>query len=216
MASLGQPEMDLGWFLYFDRQFTEPRWGCPARQASDRTRTRSSATASLPGRPMKDVYFYEVFSGIRFAAIMYRLSDLVFGRQRGWTRRPTWRPTTWPPSSWPRCSTWIRQSESFRRGGPGRRPTTTSPGGPTATPAARRRSPSHCALVGLLPHVLLPAGEDPVRLLPLVGNVGDDVHRHLLVVTGAQPRRACPRTGPRSRAVKALAGRRARPCPPRS
>ena len=24
MASLGQPEMDLGWFLYFDRQFSDP------------------------------------------------------------------------------------------------------------------------------------------------------------------------------------------------
>ena len=29
MASLGQPEMDLGWFLYFDRQFTDPLGRAP-------------------------------------------------------------------------------------------------------------------------------------------------------------------------------------------
>ena len=27
---------------------------------------------------MQDLFFYEIFSGFRFAVVMYRLSDLVF------------------------------------------------------------------------------------------------------------------------------------------
>ncbi len=29
------------------------------------------------GRPMRDLFFYEVFSGFRFAVVMLRLSDLL-------------------------------------------------------------------------------------------------------------------------------------------
>jgi hypothetical protein len=28
---------------------------------------------------MRDIFFYEIFSGFRFAVVMYRLSKLVFG-----------------------------------------------------------------------------------------------------------------------------------------
>jgi hypothetical protein len=31
------------------------------------------------GRPMRDLFFYEVFAGFRFAVIMLRLSDLLVG-----------------------------------------------------------------------------------------------------------------------------------------
>ncbi len=80
MAALGQPEMDLGWWLYFDRQFSEglgvPR---PAGFGShEETITRYS---ELMGREMKDIFFYEIFSGFRFAVVMYRLSKLVFADQ---------------------------------------------------------------------------------------------------------------------------------------
>ena len=80
MASLGQPEMDLGWWLYFDRQFSEglgvPR---PAGFGShDETVERY---AELMGRPMRDLFFYEVFSGFRFAVVMVRLADLLKGSQ---------------------------------------------------------------------------------------------------------------------------------------
>jgi aminoglycoside phosphotransferase (APT) family kinase protein len=81
MASLAQPELDLGWWLYFDRQFTEglaslgvevPRpAGFPSH---DETIERYS---ELMGRPMRDLFYYEVFSGFRFAVVMYRLSDLL-------------------------------------------------------------------------------------------------------------------------------------------
>jgi aminoglycoside phosphotransferase (APT) family kinase protein len=79
MASLGQPEMDLGWYLYFDRQFTEPL-GVPRPAGFGSHEDTIERYGELMGRPMQDVFFYEVFSGFRFAVIMYRLSDLVFGK----------------------------------------------------------------------------------------------------------------------------------------
>jgi aminoglycoside phosphotransferase (APT) family kinase protein len=76
MATLGQPELDLGWWLYFDRQFAEglgmPR---PAGFAShEETVARYE---ELLGRPMSDLFFYQVFSGFKFAIIMCKLSDLL-------------------------------------------------------------------------------------------------------------------------------------------
>jgi aminoglycoside phosphotransferase (APT) family kinase protein len=75
MATLGQPEMDLGWWLYFNRQFAEglgvPR--PPGFGSHDETVARYS---ELMGREMKDIFFYEIFSGFRFAAIMVRLAEL--------------------------------------------------------------------------------------------------------------------------------------------
>jgi aminoglycoside phosphotransferase (APT) family kinase protein len=78
MASLGQPEMDLGWWLYFDRQFSDglgvPR---PAGFGShEETITRYS---EMMGREMKDIFFYEIFSGFRFGVVMLRLAELLTG-----------------------------------------------------------------------------------------------------------------------------------------
>jgi aminoglycoside phosphotransferase (APT) family kinase protein len=75
MASLGQPEMDLGWWLYFDRQFSDGL-GVP-RPAGFGTHEETIARyADILGRPLHDLFFYEVFSGFRFAVIMARLADL--------------------------------------------------------------------------------------------------------------------------------------------
>jgi aminoglycoside phosphotransferase (APT) family kinase protein len=81
MASLAQPELDLGWWLYFDRQFSEgltslgievPRpAGFPSHEAT------IERYCELVGRPVRDLFYYEVFSGFRFAVVMYRLSDLL-------------------------------------------------------------------------------------------------------------------------------------------
>ncbi len=76
MATLGQPELDLGWWLYFDRQFTEGLGvarpaGFPSHEA---TIERYSA---LIGRPMENLEYYEIFSGFRFSVIMCRLTDLL-------------------------------------------------------------------------------------------------------------------------------------------
>jgi aminoglycoside phosphotransferase (APT) family kinase protein len=81
MASLAQPELDLGWWLYFDRQFSEglgslgidvPRpAGFPSHEET------IERYSELLGRPMRDLFYYEVFSGFRFAVVMHRLSDLL-------------------------------------------------------------------------------------------------------------------------------------------
>ncbi len=76
MATLGQPELDLGWWLYFDRQFSEglavPR--PPGFPSHDETVARYG---ELVGRPMRDLEYYQVFSGFRFAVILCRLADLM-------------------------------------------------------------------------------------------------------------------------------------------
>ncbi len=78
MATLGQPELDLGWWLYFDRQFSEglsvprPPGFPPHAETIERY-------AAMLGRPLQDLFYYEVFSGFRFAVIMCRLSDLLTG-----------------------------------------------------------------------------------------------------------------------------------------
>jgi aminoglycoside phosphotransferase (APT) family kinase protein len=76
IATLGQPELDLGWWLYFDRQFSEgigqPR--PPGFPSHEDTAARYS---ELIGRPMNDLFYYQVFSGFRFAVIMCRLADLL-------------------------------------------------------------------------------------------------------------------------------------------
>ncbi len=78
MASLGQPEMDLGWWLYFDRQFSDGLG--VARPAGFGSHADTiERYAELMGRPMRDLFFYEIFSGFRFAVVMLRLSDLLMG-----------------------------------------------------------------------------------------------------------------------------------------
>jgi aminoglycoside phosphotransferase (APT) family kinase protein len=78
MATLSQPELDLGWWLYFDRQFSEglgvPRPGGFPSHDDTIARYRE-----LIGRPLQDLFFYEIFAGFRFAVVMLRLSDLLVG-----------------------------------------------------------------------------------------------------------------------------------------
>jgi aminoglycoside phosphotransferase (APT) family kinase protein len=78
MASLGQPEMDLGWWLYFDRQFSDGL-GVPRPAGFGSHEETIGRYADLLGRPMQDIFYYEVFSGFRFAVVMLRLSDLLMG-----------------------------------------------------------------------------------------------------------------------------------------
>ena len=78
MATLAQPELDLGWWLYFDRQFTEGLGverpsGFPSHEAT------VERYGELLGRDFGDLFWYQVFSGFRFAVVMCRLSDLLVG-----------------------------------------------------------------------------------------------------------------------------------------
>jgi len=73
MATLGPPEMDLGWFLYMDRHHSEgidaPRLaGFPGR---DETVARWEQRV---GRAAQHLPYYEAFAAYRFAVIMHRVA----------------------------------------------------------------------------------------------------------------------------------------------
>ncbi len=76
MTGLGQPEADLGWWLYFDRQLTEalglPRpAGFPGREET------VERYGQLVGHELAHLDYYEVFAGYRFAVILVRLASLL-------------------------------------------------------------------------------------------------------------------------------------------
>jgi len=91
MVTLGQPEVDLAWFLYFDRHHSE---------GSGTTRLAGFPSAGetvaryerLLGRPMRDLDYYEVFAALRFAIIMARLGVLFM--EVGWLPPGSDFPTT--------------------------------------------------------------------------------------------------------------------------
>jgi aminoglycoside phosphotransferase (APT) family kinase protein len=76
MVTLADPMMDLGWWLFLDRHFHEgipaPRMeGFPTREQMIR------GYEERTGRQAHDLFFYEVFAGLRFSVIMARLSGLL-------------------------------------------------------------------------------------------------------------------------------------------
>lgn len=75
MASLGPAEVDLAWFLFFQRFFAEGIGfpdlpGFPDRVLSE------ARYAELLGRELDDLFWYDVFAAWRYASILLRLSDL--------------------------------------------------------------------------------------------------------------------------------------------
>jgi aminoglycoside phosphotransferase (APT) family kinase protein len=75
MLSLGGPMYDLGWWLFLDRFHTE---------GSDLTRLPGlgsyddtiSQYESLTGTKVRDLEFYEIYAGFRFAIVMMKLSQM--------------------------------------------------------------------------------------------------------------------------------------------
>ena len=137
---------------------------CPARPASPRTRRPSSATASSSAGPMQDLFFYEIFSGFRFAVVMLPAVGPRSSGPRSCRPRRTWRRTTSPPSSWPRCWTSSRPLSADGRSGSS---SSSGPGPPRDRP--RRRPPAAARPASRLPFalygLLLPAVEDPVHVV---------------------------------------------------
>ena len=76
MVTLADPMMDLGWWLFLDRHFHE---GMPApRMEGFPTRDEMVAHyEQVSGRTPRDLEFYEVFAGLRFAVVMMRLATLL-------------------------------------------------------------------------------------------------------------------------------------------
>jgi aminoglycoside phosphotransferase (APT) family kinase protein len=78
MVTLADPMMDLAWWLFLDRHFHE---GMPApRLEGFPTREEMVATYEhASGRTARDLEFYEIFAGLRFAVVMMRIATLVAG-----------------------------------------------------------------------------------------------------------------------------------------
>jgi len=74
MATLGPPEMDLGWFLYLDRHHHEAIGVARLAGFPDRAETVARWEARV-GRAARDLEWWEVFAGFRFAAIMTRVAE---------------------------------------------------------------------------------------------------------------------------------------------
>ena len=75
MVSLGDPVMDLGWWLFLDRHFTEGMGVAQPSGFLDRASTISRWEERV-GRPADNVDFYELYSGFRFAVVMMSLTRL--------------------------------------------------------------------------------------------------------------------------------------------
>lgn len=80
MATLGPPQMDLGWFLYLDRHHCDGIGVARLAGFPERAETVARWEARV-GRPAGDLAFWEAFAGFRFAAIMIRVAHqmLHFG-----------------------------------------------------------------------------------------------------------------------------------------
>ncbi len=74
MATLGDPEQDLAWYLFFDRHHSEgcgapPLPGFPSREES------IARYEEWTGRTTRHVAYYEIFAAFRFAVIMIRVAQ---------------------------------------------------------------------------------------------------------------------------------------------
>ncbi len=74
MATLGNPEQDLAWFLFLDRHHSE---GCSVpRLPGFPSRAESVARwEACTGRTARHLDYYEVFAAFRFAVIMIRVAQ---------------------------------------------------------------------------------------------------------------------------------------------
>ena len=72
MATLGPPEMDLGWFLFMDRHHSEGVGAPRLAGFPERAETVARWEAGV-GHAARDLAYYEVFAAFRFTVILYRL-----------------------------------------------------------------------------------------------------------------------------------------------
>lgn len=81
MAAIADPSMDLAWWLYMDRVFSEGLGigrlpGFPGRAETIARWER------LTGRRARAMEFYEIFAALRFALVMMRLGHLMVSSAR--------------------------------------------------------------------------------------------------------------------------------------
>jgi aminoglycoside phosphotransferase (APT) family kinase protein len=75
MVTLGQPEVDLAWYLFMDRHHSEGS-GLARLAGLPGPAETVARYERLLGRPMRDLPYYELFAALRFAVIMVRLGRL--------------------------------------------------------------------------------------------------------------------------------------------
>jgi aminoglycoside phosphotransferase (APT) family kinase protein len=73
-ATLGAPEEDLAWFCYLDRHHSEGI-GVPRLDGFPGCAETYERYAELLGRPLRNMFYYEVLSGFKFAVIMARIGQ---------------------------------------------------------------------------------------------------------------------------------------------
>lgn len=76
MATLGEAEKDLAYWLFFDR-YNREGTGAPSRQGWPTHEETLAKYERLLGRPLRNLRYYEVFANYRMAVIMTRMIRLT-------------------------------------------------------------------------------------------------------------------------------------------
>ena len=77
-AVLGSPELDLGWWLYSNRIYSEGLGVQLPQGFSDRQRT-IGRFEELTQRPVEHIGFYEAYAGLYIATVMIGIADRLVG-----------------------------------------------------------------------------------------------------------------------------------------
>ncbi len=92
-VSLGPPELDLGWWLMFDR-WSHETYGVERLPGEPTREEQRDLYAGFAGRDVADTFYYELFAGVRYAAIVVRVMNRLVDRgdlgadQRLWLQNP--------------------------------------------------------------------------------------------------------------------------------
>ncbi|MCE2391471.1 MAG: phosphotransferase family protein [Proteobacteria bacterium] len=95
-VAVGPPELDLGWWLMFDRTMHE--WGGVPRPPGDLGREQQlDFYAEVSGRDLNDMHYYEVLAAARYCAIVVRVMNRHAERGQLPPENTLWRHN--PPTS---------------------------------------------------------------------------------------------------------------------
>lgn len=92
-VAIGPPELDLGWWLMFDR-WSHESFGAPRLPGEPGRDEQRAFYARCAGREVGDTHWYEVFAALRYTAIVVRVMNRSVARgelppdQRIWIENP--------------------------------------------------------------------------------------------------------------------------------
>lgn len=76
LAGLGSPELDLGWWLFFDRHHSEGV-GAPRPPGFPEPANVVARYEELTGRAVQNLEFYEVFAALRCSVMVVRIAQIM-------------------------------------------------------------------------------------------------------------------------------------------